>query len=305
MRKTHRSARRWPRSALATPAYANLQRLRLRARMGRAVDRDRRRQGLGLHRHHRRAGPAPDPGAAQPDRQGAHRRHHGLHRRGTGDRLAADDRAAVRQRQDRRRRSPARSTPPTIVHLLEQPVAPRPRARATSTPRGNPHIQTDPRKMLPVAKALAARFAAARSGQRRAPTTRRLGRFRQALERGAGRNGRRKAAPLKGVPIAVQHHAWVYLENWLGLHRGRRRWSPSPACRRPAAISPRCCRSCRARRRRCIIRAAYEDDRPSAFISEQPNIPGRRAALHRRRHRSGARICSASTTTPSTACSQD
>ena len=26
-----------------------------------------------------------------------------------------------------------------------------------------------------------------------------------------------KAAPLKGTPIVVQHHAWIYMERWLGL----------------------------------------------------------------------------------------
>ena len=82
-----------------------------------------------------------------------------------------------------------------------------------------------------------------------------------------------KAAPLKGMPIAVQHHSWIYLEKLARAASKSRRSSPSPACRRRAAISPRCCRSCRATPAKLVIRAAYEDDRPSAFIAEHANIP--------------------------------
>ncbi len=76
-----------------------LARVRLRTRMGRAGAGTRRRPGGGDVGHQRVAGPAPDPGQAQPDRPRAQRRPGGVHRRRTRDRLAAAAAAAVGQCQ--------------------------------------------------------------------------------------------------------------------------------------------------------------------------------------------------------------
>ena len=71
----------------------------LRARVGRAGAGARRQPGRRVGRHHRAAGPAPDPGQAEPDRARAQRRPRRLHRRRAGDRLAAGAAAAIGQRQ--------------------------------------------------------------------------------------------------------------------------------------------------------------------------------------------------------------
>ena len=93
-------ARCSPRAAAAGPAGARrVARLRLRARMGRAGAGARRQPGRRVGGHHRAAGPAPDPGQAEPDRARAQRRPGGLHRCRTRDRLAAGAAAAIGQRQ--------------------------------------------------------------------------------------------------------------------------------------------------------------------------------------------------------------
>ena len=155
---------------------------RLRTRMGRAGAGAGRRQGQRLRRHHRLAGPAPHPGAAEPDRRGAQHRPAGVHRRRAGGRLAAAADPPVGQQRDpagqagqfrgRGLRAQARGarrgwTAPT----------------ATCTPLGNPHIQTDPRNIALVAEPLARRLAEldpanAASYQARA------GRLHRALEGG-------------------------------------------------------------------------------------------------------------------------
>ena len=101
------------------------------------------------------------------------------------------------------------------VHLLEQPAA-LDRAQGDIHAAGNPHIQTDPRMMLPVAKALAERFAQL-DGANAAYYQSRLADFEKRWN-GAIAKWTAEAAPLKGAPIIVQHHAWIYMENCLGLH---------------------------------------------------------------------------------------
>ena len=86
-------------AARPLPAHAALARPRLRARMGRAGAGARRQARRCLGRHQRAAGPAPDPGQAEPDRAGAQCRPGGVHRRRARDRLAAGAAAAVGQRQ--------------------------------------------------------------------------------------------------------------------------------------------------------------------------------------------------------------
>jgi zinc/manganese transport system substrate-binding protein len=155
------------------------------------------------------------------------------------------------------------------VHLLEQPSR-LDRAEGDIHAAGNPHIQTDPRMMIPVAKALAARFAqldaadAAYYAGREADFEKR---WTAALARWTA-----KAAPLKGVNIAVQHHAWIYMENWLGLHEVVP-LEPKPGVPPSSGYLAEVLQKLQATPAKFVIRAAYEDDRPSAFISEHAGIP--------------------------------
>jgi zinc/manganese transport system substrate-binding protein len=155
------------------------------------------------------------------------------------------------------------------VRLLEQPTS-LDRAQGDIHAAGNPHIQTDPRMMLTVSKALAQRFAqldpanAAAYWAREADFQRRFG---AAIAKWTA-----EAAPLKGTPIAVQHHAWIYMENWLGLHEVVP-LEPKPGVPPSSGYLAEVLQKLQAQPAKFVIRAAYEDDRPSTFISEKAGIP--------------------------------
>jgi len=155
------------------------------------------------------------------------------------------------------------------VRLLEQPSR-LDRAEGDIHAAGNPHIQTDPRMMLPVAKALAARFAQVDSANAAYYAGREADfekRWTAAIAKWTA-----QAAPLKGVNIAVQHHAWIYMENWLGLHEVVP-LEPKPGVPPSSGYLAEVLQKLQATPAKFTIRAAYEDDRPSAFISEHANIP--------------------------------
>jgi len=155
------------------------------------------------------------------------------------------------------------------VRLLEQPTS-LDRAQGDIHAASNPHIQTDPRMMLTVSKALAERFAqldpanAATYSAREADFTKR---FSAAIAKWAA-----EAAPLKAQPIAVQHHAWIYMENWLGLHEVVP-LEPKPGVPPSSGYLAEVLQKLQQQPAKFVIRAAYEDDRPSTFISEKAGIP--------------------------------
>jgi zinc/manganese transport system substrate-binding protein len=157
----------------------------------------------------------------------------------------------------------------SAVQLLERPASVD-RSQGDIHAAGNPHIQTDPRNMIPVSRALAQRFAqldpgnAATYAARQADFERRMS---AAIARWAQR-----AAPLRGSAIAVQHHSWVYLENWLGL-REVVPLEPHPGVPPSSGYLAQVLQRLQQNPARFVIRAAYEDDRPCAFIAEHAHIP--------------------------------
>jgi zinc/manganese transport system substrate-binding protein len=80
------------------------------------------------------------------------------------------------------------------------------------------------------------------------------------------------AAPLKGVPIAVGHLSWIYMENWLGLKRVAA-LEPKPGVPPSAGYLAQVVDTLQKNPVKFVIRAAYEDDRPSKFISDKVHIP--------------------------------
>jgi zinc/manganese transport system substrate-binding protein len=155
------------------------------------------------------------------------------------------------------------------VRLLEQPTR-LDRAEGDIHAAGNPHIQTDPRMIVPVAKALAARFAQLDGADAQIFASREAEfekKWNAALAKWTV-----QAAPLKGVNIVVQHHAWIYMENWLGLHEIVP-LEPKPGVPPSSGYLAQVLQKLQATPAKFAIRAAYEDDRPSAFISEHARIP--------------------------------
>jgi zinc/manganese transport system substrate-binding protein len=157
----------------------------------------------------------------------------------------------------------------SYVRLLEQPSR-LDRAEGDIHAAGNPHIQTDPRMMLPVAKALAARFGQIDSANAAYYAAREADfekRWSAAIAKWTA-----QAVPLRGVNIAVQHHAWIYMEIWLGLHEVVP-LEPKPGVPPSSGYLAEVLQKLQATPAKFVIRAAYEDDRPSAFVSEHAGIP--------------------------------
>ena len=102
----------------------------------------------------------------------------------------------------------------TAVTMLDVPKV-LDRAHGDVHAAGNPHIQTDPRNLVRVAEALTARMIELDPAEAMA--------YRTALQefsvkwRAAIVRWEKEAAPLKGVPVLVQHNAFPYLVQWLGL----------------------------------------------------------------------------------------
>ena len=135
---------------------------------------------------------------------------------------------------------------------------------------GNPHIQTDPRNIAAVAAALAARLAqidpehAAEYARRQSDFS---NRWQQAMTRWNA-----QAAPLRGLPVVSQHKAFAYLYDWLGL-REVAVLEPKPGVEPSAAHLEEVKTALQATPARMVVYAAYQDGRPSDWLSQNAGMP--------------------------------
>jgi zinc/manganese transport system substrate-binding protein len=135
---------------------------------------------------------------------------------------------------------------------------------------GNPHIQTDPRNIAAVSTALGARLAqvdpahAAQYAQRQAAFAQR---WQQALARWTA-----QAAPLRGAPVVSQHKAYVYLYDWLGLKEVAV-LEPKPGVEPTASHLQGVLAALKATPARMVLYSAYQDPRPSEWLSRNAGIP--------------------------------
>ena len=135
---------------------------------------------------------------------------------------------------------------------------------------GNPHIQTDPRNIAQVAAALGARLQqvdpahADDYAKRLADFTQR---WQQAMNRWSA-----LAAPLKGVSVASQHKAFPYLYDWLGLKEVAV-LEPKPGVEPSASHLQTVLSTLKATPARMVLYAAYQDPRPSEWLSRNAAIP--------------------------------
>ena len=144
------------------------------------------------------------------------------------------------------------------------------RAQGDVHAAGNPHIQTDPRNIALVAQALAARLAqldpahAAEYGQRQADFSQR---WQQAITRWTA-----QAAPLRGMAVVSQHKAYVYLYDWLGLKEVAV-LEPKPGVEPTASHLQSVLASLKTSPARMVLYSAYQDARPSEWLSKNAGIP--------------------------------
>jgi len=156
----------------------------------------------------------------------------------------------------------------SFVALRDKPTR-LDRAEGDVHPAGDPHIQTDPRNIARVATALAARLAEvdpANADGYRARYQAFDARWRAAIAR-----WEQQAAPLKGVPIVVQHKAFTYLIAWLGL-REVATLEPKPGVEPTTASLSEVLALLQRDPAKMVLRAAYQGDRASQWIAERAKV---------------------------------
>jgi len=134
---------------------------------------------------------------------------------------------------------------------------------------GNPHIQTDARNFLPIADALSKRLMQldpANAGLYQQQLAAFTQKWRAALGKWEA-----QAAPLKGVPIVVQHKGFPYLSAWLGLHEVTA-LEAKPGMEPSASYLAQVVSELKQHPAKMVIRAAYQDDRPSDWITQHARI---------------------------------
>ena len=155
------------------------------------------------------------------------------------------------------------------VQKLEVPTR-LDRAEGDVHAAGNPHIQTDPRNIGRVAMALAQRLAEIDpSGA--APYQQHQRDFAQRWDAAVER-WTKQAAPLRGVPVVVQHKGFPYLENWLGL-REVAALEPKPGVEPTSAHLTAVLELLQRQPAKMILRATYSDDRSSEWLAGRAKIP--------------------------------
>ena len=155
-----------------------------------------------------------------------------------------------------------------LVPMLEKPTR-LDRAEGDVHPLGNPHVQTDPRNIQRVAGPLAAKLAEldpANAAYYQA-------RYRAFDEKWRANIARweQEAAPLRGVPIVVQHKGFPYLSNWLGL-REIATLEPKPGVEPTVAYMTDVLATLKQQPAKMVVRAAYQSDRASQWIAERAKL---------------------------------
>jgi len=155
------------------------------------------------------------------------------------------------------------------VAMREKPAV-LDRAQGDVHPGGNPHIQTDPRNIARVAQALGARLAQL-DPEHAADYQSRLKDFNTRWDAAMAR-WQVQAAPLKGMRIAVQHRAFPYLEDWLGLKQVAV-LEPKPGVEPSVSHLSEVAALLKTTPARAVLRAAYQNPRPAQWLSEHADIP--------------------------------
>jgi zinc/manganese transport system substrate-binding protein len=156
-----------------------------------------------------------------------------------------------------------------FVALLEKPAS-LDRAQGDIHAAGNPHIHTDPRNIAKVGAALAARMAELDPAAAATYQTQWKGfatRWDAAIAR-----WQLRAAPLRDLPVAVQHKSFSYLLAWLGM-KAIVTLEPRPGMEPSVSHLARVAAQLQATPARAVLRAVYQNPRPANWLAEHAGIP--------------------------------
>lgn len=145
------------------------------------------------------------------------------------------------------------------------------RSQGDMHPQGNPHVQTNPHNVRLVAKAVAERLA--QLDVRNAEFYRqRLADFTQRWD-AAIAVWEERAVELRGKRVIAHHKSWIYLEDWLGLVEVAT-LEPVPGVPPTAThLSTLLRRFGGDEHADFIIRAPFQNEKSSRWLSERTGIP--------------------------------
>ena len=156
-----------------------------------------------------------------------------------------------------------------FVRKLELP-AQLDRSQGDVHAAGNPHIQTDPRRIHQVATALSARLQQLDAANARV-YAQRLNDFSQRWQQAISRWSL-QAAPLKGVLVVSQHKSFVYLYEWLGLVEVAV-LEPKPGVEASASHLQAVLASIKTSSPRMTLYAAYQNPKASEWLKQNAGVP--------------------------------
>ncbi len=135
---------------------------------------------------------------------------------------------------------------------------------------GNPHIHLDPRRLQKIAQLLAERLVEI-DADHSAFYKARLKAFEQRWQ-AAIKRWQTEATPLKGLAVVTHHKDWRYLLDWLGLEEVAT-LEPKPGLPPSASHLVTLKTKMDNQKAAMILRAAYQEARPSEWLSNKTGIP--------------------------------
>ena len=157
----------------------------------------------------------------------------------------------------------------SVLSLKEKPER-LDRAEGDVHAAGNPHVQTDPRNFIPVADVLASRLEEidpANAANYKARHDAFLAKWRAAIQK-----WQTEAAPLNGMPIAVQHKSWIYLIDWLHLKQVVS-LEPKPGVPPSSGYLATVLDTLKKTPVKMTIHAAYEDNHSAEWLQQNASVP--------------------------------
>jgi len=154
------------------------------------------------------------------------------------------------------------------VALLGKPTR-LDRAEGDVHPQGDPHIQTDARNIARIATPLSAKLAEL-DPPNAAFYQARLKAFSDRWTAAIAK-WEQEAAPLKGAPVVVQHKAFTYLIDWLGM-KEIAALEPKPGVEPTTSHLAEVLETLQKQPAKMVLRAAYQSDRASQWIADRAKI---------------------------------
>lgn len=145
------------------------------------------------------------------------------------------------------------------------------RSQGDVHPQGNPHIQTNPHNILLVAEALAGHMQQL-DKDNAAAYQQAMADFKQRWTL-AITNWEKRAESLRGKRIITHHKSWVYLEDWLGLEEVATLEAVSGIPPTASHLSGLLKQFADDKSADFIIRAPFQSEKPSHWLSERSGIP--------------------------------